>query len=91
MSSPRPFTRTLFCVVEGMCTVQGSAKEWALGCVKRAPAAKGGQDAGITQPRGALFSRSLYCVYALALSYFLTDVVEGKKGSPSHDIMQLRV
>ena len=31
--------------------IQGSAKEWSLGCVKRAPAARGGQDAGITQPR----------------------------------------
>ena len=31
--------------------LQGSAKEWSLGCVKRAPAARGGQDAGITQPR----------------------------------------
>ena len=30
--------------------VQGSAKEWSLGCVKRAPAARG-QDAEITQPR----------------------------------------
>ena len=26
-------------------------KEWSLGCVKCAPAARGGQDAGITQPR----------------------------------------
>ena len=34
--------------------VQGSAKEWflgSLGCVKRAPGARGGQEAGITQPR----------------------------------------
>ena len=31
--------------------VQGSAKDWTLGCVKRAPAARGGQDVGITQPR----------------------------------------
>ena len=31
--------------------VQGSAKEWSLGCVKRAPVARGGHDAGITQPR----------------------------------------
>ena len=30
--------------------LQGSAKEWSLGCVKCAPAARGGQDAGITQP-----------------------------------------
>ena len=34
-----------------MCVLQGSAKEWTLGCVKRASAATGGQDAGITQPR----------------------------------------
>ena len=27
------------------------AKEWALGYVKRAPAARAGQDGGITQPR----------------------------------------
>ena len=32
-------------------TIQGSAKEWSLGCVQRALAARGGQDAGITQPR----------------------------------------
>ena len=44
------------CRIKGMCalativTVQGSAKEWSLGCVKRAHAARGGQDAGITQP-----------------------------------------
>ena len=31
--------------------VQESAKEWSLGCVKRAPAARGSQGAGITQPR----------------------------------------
>ena len=31
--------------------VQESAKEWSLGCVKRAPAARKGQGAGITQPR----------------------------------------
>ena len=31
--------------------MQGSAKEWILGCVKHAPAARGGQDAKITQPR----------------------------------------
>ena len=30
--------------------IHGSAKEWSLGCVKRALAARGGQDAGITQP-----------------------------------------
>ena len=30
--------------------VQGSAKEWSLGCVKRAPGVRGGQDAGTTQP-----------------------------------------
>ena len=35
--------------VEGY--VQRSAKEWSLGCVKRAPAARCGQGAGITQPR----------------------------------------
>ena len=34
-----------------LLNLQVSAKEWALGCVKRAPAARGGQDAGITQPR----------------------------------------
>ena len=31
--------------------VQGSGKEWSLGCVKRAPVARGDQDVGITQPR----------------------------------------
>ena len=31
--------------------VQGSDKEWSLGCVKRAPAARGDQGAGIMQPR----------------------------------------
>ena len=31
--------------------VQGSVRELSLGCVKRAPVARGGQDAGITQPR----------------------------------------
>ena len=30
--------------------VQGLAKEWSLGCVKRAPMARGTQDAGIMQP-----------------------------------------
>ena len=41
--------------------IQGSAKEWSLGCVKRAPVARGVQDAGITQPRdNQFFSRSLY-------------------------------
>ena len=30
--------------------LQGSAKEWSLGCVKRAPDARGSQDTGITQP-----------------------------------------
>ena len=39
----------LFCVQ--ICYVQGSAKEWSLGFVKRAPVARGGQDAGVTQPR----------------------------------------
>ena len=32
-------------------TLQGSAKDWSLGCVKRTPSARGVQDAGITQPR----------------------------------------
>ena len=36
--------------VESQC-VQESAEQWSLGCVKRAPVARGGQDAGITQPR----------------------------------------
>ena len=31
--------------------LQGSAKKWSLGCAKRSPAAREGQDAGITQPR----------------------------------------
>ena len=31
--------------------VQGLAKEWFIGCVKHAPAVRGGQDAEITQPR----------------------------------------
>ena len=31
--------------------LQGSAKEWTLGYVKRAAAARGSQDEGITQPR----------------------------------------
>ena len=33
------------------CDIQVSAKEWSLGCVKCAPAPRGGQDARITQPR----------------------------------------
>ena len=44
--------------VEKLCTddvavssLSWAAKEWSLGCVKRAPAARGGQEAGITQPR----------------------------------------
>ena len=35
--------------------IQGSAKEWSIGCVKLAPADRGGQDAGITQPRDNFF------------------------------------
>ena len=31
--------------------VQGLAKEWSLGRMKRAPAARGGRDAGVTQHR----------------------------------------
>ena len=31
--------------------IQGSAKEWSIGCVKCALAAREGQDAGFTQPR----------------------------------------
>ena len=31
--------------------VQGSAKEWSLGCVNSPPAARGSQEAGFTQPR----------------------------------------
>ena len=31
--------------------VQGSAKEWSIGCVKRAPAARVIRDMGITQPK----------------------------------------
>ena len=46
-------------------SVQGSAKEWSLGCVKRASVARGGQDAGITQPRDHCFSRSLYSAILL--------------------------
>ena len=43
---------TLFKYVHScVITLQGSAKELSLGCVKRATAARGGQDAGITQPR----------------------------------------
>ena len=34
-----------------MCHLQGSAKEWSLGCMKCAHTARGGQEAGITQPR----------------------------------------
>ena len=30
--------------------IQESAKEWTLSCVKRAAAARGSQDTGITQP-----------------------------------------
>ena len=32
-------------------SVQRSSKEWSLGCVKRAPIARGSRDAGIRQPR----------------------------------------
>ena len=38
-----------FLFLEGY--VLGSAKEWSLGCVKRAPVARGGPDTGIAQPR----------------------------------------
>ena len=31
--------------------LQGSAKEWSLGCVKRAPTARVIRDMGITQPK----------------------------------------
>ena len=34
--------------VSHCATLLGSAKELSLGCVKRAPAPRGGQDAGIT-------------------------------------------
>ena len=39
--------------------VQGSAKEWTLRCVTLASVARGGQGAGITQPRAHFLSRSL--------------------------------
>ena len=63
-SMDRPPDRSTVRLPSGKCTdwnttasqigplyVQGSAKEWSLGCVKRARAARGGQDVGITQPR----------------------------------------
>ena len=50
---------TINCSKNSLTTgVEGSAKELSLGCVKRAPPrpeeAKGGQDAGITQPIGTI-------------------------------------
>ena len=36
--------------------VQGSAKRWALGCVKSPTAARGSQEAGFTQPRVRLIA-----------------------------------
>ena len=44
-------------------TVQGSAKERSLGCVKRAPAARGGEKHATQRP---FFSRSLYTPLRLA-------------------------
>ena len=32
-------------------SIQASAQKWSIGCVKCAPVARGGQDAGFTQPR----------------------------------------
>ena len=49
--------------------VEGSAKEWSLGCVKRAPAAREGQDAGITQPRDhSLADPCMHLHYAQSMS-----------------------
>ena len=39
-------------------SVQGSSKRWALGCVNSPPAARGSQEAGITQPRAHLLADS---------------------------------
>ena len=36
--------------------IQGSAKRRALGCVNSLPAARGGQEAGFTQPRAHLLA-----------------------------------
>ena len=42
----------IFCIDLGFeLALQESAKEWSLGCVKCALTARGGQEAGITQPR----------------------------------------
>ena len=38
-------------LINDAISIQESAKGWSLGCVKRDPAAREDQDAGITQPR----------------------------------------
>ena len=43
--------------------IQGSAKEWSLRCVKRAPAARGNQDMGITQSRDRSLADPCICVW----------------------------
>ena len=43
------------CMLEFQAYRVSAAKEWSLGCVKRAPASRGDQDAGITQPRDNLY------------------------------------
>ena len=42
-------------------TLQGWAKEWALGCVNSPPAAGGSDEAGFTQPRAHFFAQP--CIY----------------------------
>ena len=44
--------------------LQGSAKERSLGCVKRAPAARGGKEAGITQPAHTNHSFSVRLIFS---------------------------
>ena len=50
-----------------LLNLQVSAKECALGCVKSAPTARGGQGAGITQPRN--HSLADPCMYCLCVNF----------------------
>ena len=45
--------------------VQGLAERWALGCVNSPPAARGSQEAGLTQPREPLLADP--CTYAQSI------------------------
>ena len=51
-------------------TYRDRLRSWTLGCVKRAPMARGDQDAGITQPRD--HSLADPCIYKTALGDHIT-------------------